>query len=231
MVKRTPMWVSFVPAILFALLLGCGGDDDGGDGDTPERKGKPVAGTFVGRVPETEAFVSVVASPPAKGEDKREVTVFVCDARRVCEWYSGSATGNRYTATSAGGEAQARGRLSGKEAAGSVELPTGDRVSYKAGPAQAVAGLYDLTVNANGRLRGASASGVGLTGQSSLPEPGSGTVKLADGKRIKFVVVRSSEDVRLGADRARVIVLPDYKLKGAAKSGSDSTFFVRSSPK
>jgi hypothetical protein len=233
MLKRTRFLVPFTAMVLAATVAACG-DDDGDDGQV-DKKAKPVAGTFVGKVADTEAFVSVVAAPPAKGADKREVTVLVCDAKRLCEGFSGTATGNDFVAT-ADGDAEAKGELSAKSATGSIELPGGETVRYKAGPATAVAGVYDLSVSAKGKLTGASASGVALTGKSELPAPGTGMLKLADGKRLKVVLTRSAagDPLRLAAGQARLIVLPDYQLRGAGKSrptsgGSDADFFIRSS--
>jgi hypothetical protein len=233
MLKRTRSLLPFIVVLLAAPVAACG-DDDGDDGQV-DKKAKPVAGTFVGKVADTEAFVSVVAAPPAKGADKREVAVLVCDAKRLCEGFSGTATGNDFVAT-ADGDAQAKGELSDKSATGSIELPGGRTVRYKAGPATATAGVYDLTVSANGKLTGASASGVGLTGKSELPAPGTGTLKLADGKRLKVVLTRSAagDPLSLPAGQARLIVLPDYQLRGAGKSrrtsgASDADFFIRSS--
>lgn len=221
--------------LLLASLAGCG-DDDGGDGDEAEKKAKPVAGTFVGKAQGSEAFVAVVAAPPAKGQDKREVTVFVCDAERLCESFSGSASGNDFTAEAEDGEARAT--LSAKAATGRVEVPGAGTVRYRATTAAATAGVYDLTVSANGRIRGASAAGVGLKGQSTLPRPGNGSIRLADGRRLKFEITRNSSDdpIRLAPGEMRLIVLQDGQLKGAAKSrpaegGDASDFFVLSAPK
>jgi hypothetical protein len=233
MLKRTRFWLSFTAVLLATSLAACGEDNDGDDGQVDDKQ-KPVAGTFVGKVPNTDAFVSVVSAPPVKGQDKREVTVLVCDAKRLCEGYSGSATGNDFVATG-DGEGEAKGKLSERSAGGSIELPGGKTVQYKAGPATATAGVYDLTVSARGKLSGVSAAGVGLRGKSSLPDPGTGTLKLADGKRLKFEVSRpaAGDPVPLGAGEVRLIVLPDYQLRGAGKSrrtsgGGDAGFFILS---
>jgi hypothetical protein len=233
MLKRTRSLLPVIVVLLAAPLAACG-DDDGDDGQV-KRKAKPVAGTFVGKVDDTEAFVSVVATPPAKGADKREVAVLVCDAKRLCEGFSGTATGNDFVATADGG-AEAKGTLSKTSATGSIELPGGNTVRYKGAQATAVAGVYDLTVSSSGKLRGASAAGVGLTGKSSLPELGAGMLKLADGKRLKVDVTRSAKGdaLSLEAGQARLIVLPDYQLRGAGRSsrtsGADEpAFFIRSS--
>jgi hypothetical protein len=217
-----------VLVLLLALLAGCGGDDDGAQSN-------PVAGTYVGKVRGTRAFVAVVASPAREGQDRRAVTVYACDARRICEWLSGSATGNGFEASSDDNDAEANGKLSDKSATGSIKLADGKSVRYEASRAAATAGLYDLTVSSNGRLRGASAAGVGLTGRSTAPGPGTGTLKLADGSRLRFDVTRDSAgDSRgLRAGQVRLIVLSGGQLRGAGKSrraagGGDSNFFIRS---
>jgi hypothetical protein len=227
--SRRSLLVLFAIALLLTPLAGCGGDD-GGDGN------EPVTGTFVGRVQGTKAFVAVVASPAREGQDRREVTVYVCDARRICELFSGTSSGDDFEASSDDDGAQAKGKLSAKAVTGTIELADRKPISYKASQATATAGLYDLTVSSNGRLRGASAAGVGLTGRSTAPRPGTGTLKLADGKRLKFDVTRYSagDPIRLRAGQVRLIVLSGGQLRGAGKSrrtsdGDGSEFFIRSS--
>lgn len=228
-------WIALVAVLLLAPLAGCGDDDDD-DGNNQAERPKPVAGTFVGKARASDAFVAVVAEPPAKGQDKRGITVFVCDAKSLCEWFSGSASGNAVTLKAEGGEARAT--LGADVATGAVKPADGETVRYRAGSATATAGLYDLTVSANGRIRGASAAGVGLKGRSTLPSEGNGSIELADGRRLKFDITSNSGDnpVRLAPGEMRLIVLQDGQLKGAAKSrpaegGDASDFFVLSTPK
>jgi hypothetical protein len=219
---------SLATLVLLAPLAGCGEDDE----EKGDKKAKPVAGTFVSKVQGSEAFVSVVAAPPAKGQNKRVITVFACDAENLCELFSGSAAGNDFTVRPAGGEGEAKGELTAKAASGTIEPPEGDSLDYKAVQATATSGLYDLTVSRDGRLRGASATGVALKGSLTLPPPGNGTLRLADGKRLKFAVAESSGEVPgLRPGQVRLIVLPDRRLRGAGKSRGDgqAAFFVRSS--
>jgi hypothetical protein len=221
-------------ALMLAGLAGCGGDDDE-DGDRGgEETAKPVEGTFVGRARPGDAFVAVIASPAPKGKRRRDATVFICDGKALCEWLAGSANGNDFTATSDDDDAKASGRVSGKAARGSIELADGNTVTFAARAAAATAGLYTMKVTANGRLTGASAAGVGLTGSSTLPEPGPGRLRLADGTRLRFTASESSTDdaIRFPAGEARVIVLPNRRLTGAGNTrggeNGGSAFFLRS---
>lgn len=221
------------PILLLALagIAACGDDDDD---DSAERQPKLAEGTFVGKSRGTNAFVAVVASPAPKGKRRRDATVFVCDAKTVCEWLTGSASGNAFNAASDDDDATAKGNVTAKAARGSVQLEGGKTLNFVASPATATAGLYTLKVSPKGRFTGASAAGVGLTGRSTLPEPGPGTLKLADGTRLKFNASENSADdrIRLPAGEARVIVLPGRQLRGAgnARAGEDgaSPFFMRS---
>ncbi len=81
-------------------------------------------------------------------------------------------------------------------------------------------------------MSGASAAGVGLTGQVTLPPPGSGRLKLADGTRIKFKVTKASDakSADLKPGQLRLIVLPDGQVSGAGKSPGEggSDFYARS---
>lgn len=219
-------WVSLVVVLVLAALAGCGGDD----GET-ENDGEPIAGTFVGKAPGTEALVAVVASPLAEGKDERDVTIYVCDAKRLCEWFSGSAAENDFEAAADG--AQATGELSDDAATGTIEPPEGETIDYTATPATATAGVYNLRVTPDGELRGASAAGVALRGETTLPSPGPGTLELADGSSLKLEVTEGSagDSVPLRAGQVRLIVLPDGQLAGAGKNlgnGGDSDFFISS---
>jgi hypothetical protein len=224
---------SGVLLLLLTALASCGGND----GDDRERVEdvKPLEGTFVGKAEGNEAFVAVVASPVVRGEDRRELTVYACDAKRLCEWFSGSAGAKSFRVSAEGGDGEATGKLTREAATGTIELSDGKTLRYEAGRAQAAAGLYDMTLSASGKLSGASATGVGLTGKSTIPKPGGGSLKLADGKRLELDVTKSAGEgsVPLRAGQALAIVLPDHELRGAARSrrtagGGHSDFFIRS---
>lgn len=225
--------VSIYGVLLLAGLAGCGGDGD--DPESVEKKAKPLEGTFVGKAERGDAFVAVVAAPAARGEKRRDLMVYACDAARLCEWFSGSTAGNSFSVDAEGGDGEASGTVTRKAATGTIELSDGKTLRYEAEPSTATAGVYDLTVSSRGKLTGASATGVGLTGKSTIPKPGSGSLNLADGKRLKLDVTKTSTraSVPLEAGQARVIVLSDHQLRGAARSrrtagGDEPDFFVRS---
>jgi hypothetical protein len=220
--------------LLLASPVGCGGDD--GNGNDNEEQPRPVAGTFVGKVRGSEGLVAVVAAPPMKGQDRREVSALVCDAGKTCALFSGGASGNSVVVKSGDGKAETEVKLNGNAATGSVKLPEGETQRYSAPEATATSGLYDLTVSREGKVTGASAAGVGLTGQVELPPPGTGRLKLADGTKIKLEVTKgtAAADARLRPGQLRLIVLPDGEVRGVGKArgeGGGGAFFVTSKPK
>jgi hypothetical protein len=221
-----------VAAALLAPMAGCGGDDGNDNDGNGEDRVAPVSGTFVGKLQGSDQFVAVVAAPPAKDQKRRAVSAFVCDGMRICAWFAGAATGNDVVAKAADGSTKAELELKRNAATGSVELPTGKTVRYNARVATAAAGLYDLTMSRKGKLSGASASGVGLTGSLELPPPAVGRIKLADGTRLRFKVVESKAGggAFLRPGQLRLIVLPNGAVRGAGTSRGDggSKFLVRS---
>ena len=219
--------------LLLTALAGCGGDDGDGDEDA-DKNARPVAGTFVSKAQGSDAFVSVVAEPRAKGQDKRAISVFVCDADKLCQTFAATAGANDFTATAGEGGGEAKGELSAKAASGTIEPPEGETLHYKAASAPATAGLYDLTVSRDGKLKGASAAGVALKGTLELPPPGTGNLRLADGRRVKLAIVEGSGEVSgLRPGQVRLIVLPDRQLRGAGmgRGSGEAAFFVRSQSK
>jgi hypothetical protein len=221
MVKGAWIWVWLVVLLAPVVAAGCGGDGDR-ENDAAER---PVDGTFVGKVSGTKAFVAVVASPAVRGRDRRDVTVYVTDGRRISESLAGSVERNRFQVASDDRDAQADGTLGRAAVAGTIELPGGGTARYRAVPATGPAGLYDLTVSRRGKLSGASATGVGLTGQTALEK---GLIKMADGSRRRFDVTSGSES-ETARGRARLIILQDGELKGAGGAGGGREFFMTSS--
>ena len=229
MLKPTRVWIPFaLVLLLLASLPGCGGGDD--DERDDEQAQTPVDGTFVGKLSGTDALVAVVAAPAAKGEDKRDATIYVSDGRSVSESFRGSVADNSFTAAAQDDDAEAKGELAGDSVKGTIELPDGKSGSYEAARATGASGVYVLTVSAKGRLSGASAAGVGLTSKSRLRVPGTGTLKFADGERRRFKVTAASGGERgpVRDGQVRLIVLPDGQMSGAGAQEADAAaeFFI-----
>ena len=228
MIASARISITIVAALIAASLAACGG----GDGDREQGAVKPVDGTFVGKVAGTDAFVAVVAAPPAGKESKRDVSVYVADGRRVTEWFSGFTAANSFAASSDDRDAEIKGTLKGGAVTGTLELPSGRTAKYQASQATGAAGLYELSVSRKGQLSGASAAGIGLKGETRL-EDGTGSLKLADGKRRKFDVrgMAGGDVPGLRAGQVRLIVLDDG-LTGAGRprSGNGGTAFLIRSP-
>jgi hypothetical protein len=239
LVERTRIWVWFILVVLLLLpSAGCSGDDSPDDDEAVRavKAETAVAGSFVGKVSETKAFVAVVAAPAVGKQDSRAVQVYVSDGRRLSEWFSGSILDNSFVAKSDDGSTEVKGKLSGDSVTGTVELPSGKTARYAASQPSGAAGLYELTISAAGELRGASAAGLGVTGEIALEKRGTGMLRLVDGERLEFDVTRNASDdpMRLRAGQVRLIVLSGGQLGGAGRmrltaDGVDSNFFIRSS--
>lgn len=242
MVNWSRSTVLLAGALALTPVVGCGGGGDGGgDGDKAaqgDRKAreKAVDGTFVGKLAGTDALVAVVASPPVGKKPERDVTVYLSDGERLSEWFAQSVSSNEFAAASDDRDARAKAKLSGKAVSGTIKLPDGKTARFRAQRATGPAGLYELKVTSEGKLKGASSAGVGLTGAATLSEDGEGTLKLADGKRRKFDVHGdvAAEGVRLKAGQVRLIVLRGGELRGVGKqrpagSSDGSHFFITSS--
>lgn len=229
MVARTWTWLSCFTVMLVAPVAGCGGEDR-----AAEKPAAKLDGTFLGKVTGTKALVAVVAAPASRNEKQRDVTIYVSDGSSLSEVLGGALERNSFAARSADRDAEAKGELTGSSVSGTVKLPDGKTVRYEASRATGAAGLYDLTVSAKGKLSGASATGIGLTGKTALGGDGSGSLKLADGTRHTFDVTGKATggERQLRSGQLRVIVLGDGEMRGAGRargSGDDGAFFIRSS--
>jgi hypothetical protein len=225
--KRTWTWLSCTAMLVMAPLAGCGGDDRVAE----KRASKPFDGTFLGKVTGTSALVAVVAAPATGKQERQSVTVYLSDGNKVTEWLAGDLERNRFAAASEDRDAEIKGEVNGNSVKGTLTLPGGKSVRYQAARATGAAGLYDLTVSPKGKITGASATGIGLTGKAALGGDGSGSLKLADGSRYKFAVTEtaSGSELPLRSGQLRVIVLGDGELRGAGRARGSEGFFIRSS--
>jgi hypothetical protein len=231
--KRAQLWIWLVLVVLL-VMPACGDDSPDRKESQKAKADNTVVGSFVGEVSRTEAFVAVVAVPALGEKDSGAVQIYVSDGRRLSEWFSGPISDSSFVAKSDDGDAETEGKLRGDSVRGTVVLPGGETVRYKASPPSGAAGLYELTVSSAGELSGASAAGLGVTGEIPRGKRGTGVLRLVDGESLEFAVTRKSADdlAHLRAGQVRLIVLPGGELRGAGKGqpsgGGDSDFFIRS---
>ncbi len=116
---------------IFSLILascGSGGDNSG----TP--------GSFVGRVANSSAFISIVTN----GTDAR---AYMCDGTpdghlTIAEWFKGKQSGDTVDLESLSGIAHLNAHIASSAATGSVTLPGVSDLTFSAPPAQGAGGYY-----------------------------------------------------------------------------------------
>lgn len=206
-----------VPLLIVIGLFatGCGGVDEANA--TTEKDPAAVSGSFVGKVEGAEIGVAVVAGEPAAEGQARTLSVYVCDGRALSLWFTGQAAGNQADLSTDGVSATVVVRAEGTS--GTIALSGGRKLAFTALPASGAAGLYNVTVAANGTVRGTSETGSELTGQLAASEA-------PDGGPVVATASSGDQDVKLEALARQVrpgayrwIVTSDRKVYGANSKG------------
>jgi hypothetical protein len=140
--------------ILFAAVAaGCGDDNEEG---TKPKPAKPSVRSFVGELRGTDALVAVVV--PRSGQAQ----AYVCDGRKLIDFFSGRAADGRLRLDSEDGDTKLAARVGSGSATGTVTLPSGKSHRFMAAGAAPPAGLYTGTLTSGGALRATSATGASL---------------------------------------------------------------------
>ena len=220
--------MGLVVVLALWITAGCGGSggEYGGSQQQEQKAAPPVTGSFVGEVPDEEAFVTIVAAGPEEEGQERDVRAYLCDGESVTEWFTGRAEGNELDLTSEGG-ARLEGNVSTEASTGTITLDDARTLTYTAELARGVAGLYNVTISEEGRVRGTSETGGLLQGQLGEEEemrdeevrPISGNFTSAEGQEVSFGVLGREPD----PDEYRWIVLEDGQAKGAKKGARTGT--------
>ena len=215
--------MGLVVVLALWITAGCGGSggEYGGSPQQEQKAAPPVTGSFVGEAPDEEAFVAIVAAGPEEEEgQERDVRAYLCDGEGVTEWFTGRAEGNELNLTSEG-DALLEGNLSTEASTGTITLEEDRTLTYTAELARGVAGLYNVTISEEERVRGTSETGGLLEGQlgGEAEMRGEearliiGTFTSAEGQEVGLEVLGREPD----ADEYRWIVLEDGEAKGARK--------------
>lgn len=220
---------------LFLLVIGCGGGGSGSSGQE-EEEGQPssaqeeeglVVGEFVGEVPNTDAFLALIAEGPDNAQDaeERNIWAFLCDGKQLSEWFVGTTNGNSFQLTSSENSFQLQADLYPDNATGSILLPSVENFGFQAPLAQGGSGFYPVSVPVlGGSFSTTSFSGAQLEGTRGAPEEISGTITPPDnGEAQEFTV--SDPNLEEGEDRW--IVLSEegqLRIKGSKRQATSSGF-------
>jgi hypothetical protein len=214
--------VGLVLVLALWTTAGCGGSggEYGGSPQQEQKAAPPATGTFVGEASDEDAFVAIVATSPEEEGQERDVRAYLCDGEGVTEWFTGRAEGNELNLTSEG-DALLEGNLSTEASTGTITLEEDRTLTYTAELARGVAGLYNVTISEEGRVRGTSETGGLVEGQlgGEAEMRGEearliiGTFTSAEGQEVGLEVFGREPD----ADEYRWIVLEDGEAKGARK--------------
>lgn len=122
-----------------------------------------LPGIFFGRLRFQNDVLLIDVNEPAIAGGPRSVRAYVSDGEPEpagdVEWFRGEFSGDRFALTSASGNAQIEGTVSATGVTGTVTYKDRQPLPLFAGPAGEGAGVYDVTVDASGRLTGTSEEG------------------------------------------------------------------------
>jgi hypothetical protein len=223
--------IGLVLGLVLWLMAGCGGSggEYGGSPQQEQKAAPPVTGSFVGEALDADAFVAIVAASPEEEGQERDVRAYLCDGKRVTEWFTGMAEGNELDLSSEGG-ARLEGNLTPETSTGTITLDGGESFTFTADLARGVAGLYNVTVSEEGQLRGISETGGQLEGQiADEPQDGDGylargTITSPEGQSEDFVGVTLDE--LPAGEEFRYIVSENGEVKGARKRATTASGFL-----
>ncbi len=146
-------------------------------------------GVYYGKVARaTDQFLMVVDQPA--GAADRRVRVYLSDGEAPpegdIEWFTGTLTGTSVDLTSASRRATFAGEVRDDSVRGTVTLGDGTPRPFFAVPAGDGAGIYEVTVDADGTYRGTAEDG----GRFELEQSGEnvmGTITMANGRTISLL--------------------------------------------
>ncbi len=179
------------PVLLAALFLSsCGSDDESSSGQTSSTLADRLAeladaGVFVGGVAMTGNLVAIHFD--RADEDHVGMRVFVTDGLPDgnAEWFEGKADGETFKLTSKSGKATIEGTIEAFDADGTVTLADGQTRNFFTRPAGDGAGVFEITVAADGTWTGTSLDGSTLTAKQTGPYV-EGSVVSSTGEKYDF---------------------------------------------
>ncbi len=184
----------------------------------------------------TETVAQSTGETTAARGGERKVQAYVCDGlpQGTAEWFEGQVATNTLELTSVSGNARLQAVLTEEEVTGTVALADGTLRRFAASAAHEGAGLYEVTVDSDGRRSGTSANGAKDEAQvSSGGVWTTGTIRLPGGEAVDYR--RRQAAGYQGAampDTYTTIVLPSAERErgrgGEVKTGEPSSNFISS---
>ena len=175
---RSRRWL--VPLVVALVFLPACGDSSDDDATTPAAGPTSTAladrlaelanaGVFVGGVAMTGNLVAIHFDRADK--DHVGMRVFVTDGLPDgnAEWFEGKADGETFNLTSKSGKATIQGTIESFDADGTVTLADGQTRNFFTRPAGDGAGVFEVTVAADGTWTGKSLDGSTLTAKQTGP--------------------------------------------------------------
>lgn len=213
---------------LLAVVPACGGDEEEGEQPRPEDTERPMArpGVFFGAVAFSLDRIALVLDDPDSG-GRQQVRAYVTDGEPSgdSEWFEGPATGGRIELASKSGRARLSGSVALRDLHGTVTLADGATRNFHTIPATYGAGIYDVTVTADGKYRGTSTTGAKLEAEQAgnFVE---GALTTPNGERHLYRVVDASrvfnyETAGSRPDRYTLIV-SRYGLTQVGRGGGEA---------
>jgi hypothetical protein len=217
---------------VIVLTAACGDDDEGaapGTTESPSATSAPgVAGAAVyfGAVSMTTDRVAV-ALDAADAEGRQRVRAFLSDGEPGgdAEWFDGTGTRGKFDLRSSSGRARLEGEVRAQDAHGTVTLADGRTRHFHTIPATHGAGIYDMTVAADGRYTGTSTDGSRIEGrQTGTSVEGTITTKSGDTIGYKVTDVSRVFDYRItgGQPDTYTVVVSRYGLVQVGRGGGDA---------
>jgi hypothetical protein len=214
---------------VLALVVGLGAGSAVATGATPVKgntgamvgSAAVVSGTFVGKADGgVQVGVAVVAQRPAAAGQARTISLYVSNGNSLSVWLTGQTAGNTADLRSVDGRFGAQVTVAALTSTGKVGLPGGSGFRFTA-RREAVAGLFDVLVAANGTLRGTSSGGATLSGRLGRQgTPAANLTAVVSTTASSSVMKLAAPTRQVKPGSYRVIVLPDRTVFGANLRGT-----------
>jgi hypothetical protein len=187
-------WIAVVAGVALTALVGAG--CGGGDG----KKAAKAPSVYFGWVLGTKDATGIAIQTEDAGGGKKNIKVYVCDGRGPPKgkavWFTGPVdtavtndVGKTVSIKSAGGrEALDIDQFDNRLVKGTFTDASGVRSQYVAYPAQAGAGIYEVTLDSKLKYTGTSTDGSKLDAQADRKGLVTGNLTTADGEKIPFAI-------------------------------------------